>query len=143
MSLENGAVVKRMIAQTGSTMLAEPRWFYDTQTSTAVIYLIGFNTTSTTSPISLAGIGTVRMQLNQTKTNTTSYTIPVFDPTEKIYVKYKHNTNADYSTAWANYFTNTLGMTQYSSDATSEVYYFTQTPSTLVITNYEINIKSV
>ena len=45
MSLENGAVVKRMIAQTGSTMLAEPRWFYDTQTNTAMIYLIGFNTT--------------------------------------------------------------------------------------------------
>ena len=51
------------------------------------------------------------MQLNQTKTNTTSYTIPVYDPTDKIYVKYKPNTNADYSTAWANYFTNTLGMT--------------------------------
>ncbi|MGA2160568.1 MAG: hypothetical protein ABSG28_00005, partial [Methanoregula sp.] len=36
LSLENGAVVKRMLAENGSAMLAQPRWFYDGPTNTAV-----------------------------------------------------------------------------------------------------------
>ena len=37
-------------------MLAEPRWFYDNQTNTMVINLIGFNSTNI---VSWTGIGTI------------------------------------------------------------------------------------
>lgn len=131
-SLENGAVVKRMLAQNGSTMLAEPRWFYDSQTKTAVIYLIGFNSTDL---ISRTGVGTVKMALDQTQTNSTSYDIPSGD---RVYIKYIPNNNADYSTAWDNYF-GTLGMV-----AGSGTYYFpADMVKNLVINRYEIIIKSV
>jgi len=130
-SLENGAVVKRMFAENGSTMLAEPRWFYDAPTNTAVIYLVGFNTT--TDVMAQTGVGTVKMNLEQT--NYTTYNT-ANDP---IHVKYTPNSNADYSTAWDNYFTGTLGMV---SDGTGG-YTFAQTPSTLVIYTYVIDIESV
>jgi hypothetical protein len=131
-SLENGAVVKRMLAQEGSTMLAEPRWFYDSETNTAVIYLIGFNSTDI---ISRTGIGTVKMNLDQTKTNSTSYDIPSGDV---IHIKYIPNTNADYSTAWDNYFV-TLGM----SEGSGNYYFPANTVKKLVINRYEIIIKSL
>jgi hypothetical protein len=135
LSLENGAVVKNMIAETGSTMLAEPRWFYDGQTNTAVIYLIGFTTTS--DIMAQTGVGTVKMDLGLT--NYTSYNIPVND---RIYVTYTPNTAADYSAAWDNYFTGTLNMIPYSTGT-----YILPTnlalPATLVIYQYKIEIESV
>lgn len=134
MSLENGAVVKRMVAQEGSTMLAEPRWFYDSQTKTAVIYLIGFNTTDA---ISRAGVGTVKMELDQTKTNSTTY----ITTGDQVYVKYTPNPNANYSTAWNNYFHNTLGMA--GPDGSGRYYFSSGTVEKLVINKYEIIIKSV
>lgn len=134
MSLENGAVVKRMLAQDGSAMLAEPRWFYDDQTNTAVIYLIGFNTTET---MSQTGIGTVKMELGQT--NYTEYDLSAISDT--IYVKYSQNNNANYSTAWGNYFTNTLKMT--GPDALEAYKFPPGTIKKLVINRYEIIIKSV
>jgi hypothetical protein len=136
MSLENGAVVERMLAQDGSVMLAQPRWFYDLQTNTAVIYLIGFNTTDINT-LSQTGIGTVKMELDQTKTNSTQYDIPSGD---KIYVTYTRNANADYSTAWENYFENTLHMTDPTHTGT---YTFTTEPARLVINRYEIRIISI
>jgi hypothetical protein len=136
MSLENGAVVERMLAQEGSVMLAQPRWFYDDQTNTAVIYLIGFNTTGINT-LSQTGIGTVKMELDQTKTNSTQYPIPAGD---NIYVTYTPNANADYSAAWENYFENTLHMTDPTHTGT---YTFTPEPVRLVINRYEIRIISV
>jgi hypothetical protein len=59
-SIENGAVILRPRIGQGSTMLAEPRWFYDGTTNTMVISLIQI--TSDTL-ISREGIGTVRMKL--------------------------------------------------------------------------------
>jgi len=132
MSLENGAVVKRMLAQNGSTMLAVPRWFYDSTTKTGVIYLIGFNTTDA---MSRAGIGTVKMELDQGKTNSTEYPVTA----NRVHVTYFPNANADYSTAWDTYFQNTLGM---DPDGTGG-YYFPADMEKLVINKYEIIIKSV
>jgi hypothetical protein len=136
MSLENGAVVKRMLAQEGSTMLAEPRWFVDDQTNTAVIYLIGFNSTDA---MSRAGIGTVKMALDQTQTSSTPYDIPISD---RIQVKYIPNSDANYATAWDNYFENTLKMT---GDPVTGYTIPTDPakPAKLVITRYDIIIKSV
>ena len=104
LSLENGAVVKRMLAESGSSMLAEPRWYYDSQTNTAVIYLIGF-TTPSADVLSQEGVGTVKMVLDPTIY--TSYNLPAGDA---LYVKYLPNNNADYSAAWSNYFTGTLNL---------------------------------
>ena len=136
MSLENGAVVKRMLAENGSTMLAAPRWFYDSTSRTGVIYLIGFNTTDV---MSRAGVGTVKMELDQTKTNSTPYTTTG----NQVCVKYDPNTNADYSTAWNNYFQNTLGTNSGSSGCSSGYYPFPAAMEKLVITKYEIVVKSV
>ena len=132
MSLENGAVVKRMLAEEGSVMLAEPRWFYDSQTKTAVIYLIGFNSTDT---ISRSGIGTVKMELEST--NSTEYPVTL----DQVSVQYGPDSNANYETAWDNYFHNSLGMEETFSG--SKVYNFPSGMERLVINKYVIAIKSV
>ena len=136
-SLENGAVVKRMVAESGSAMLAPPRWYYDSQTNTAVIYLIGF-TTPTTDIASQAGIGTVRMVLGLT--NYTSYNLPAGN---MLYVKYLPNNNADYSAAWENYFTGTLNL---ASTATPFEYKWpldSTRPTNVVIYQYQVSVESV
>ncbi len=130
-SLENGAVVLSKLAQPGSVMLAEPRWFYDSQTNTAVIYLISFNSTDV---MARSGVGTVQMALGDS--NYTEYD----DITGgTVSVQYIPNTYADYSTAWKNYFVSTLGMT----DDGGGVYHFTTLPNRLVIKQYEIVVKSL
>ncbi len=132
-SLENGAVVMRMFAQNGSSMLAQPRWFYDAPTSTAVIYLIGFNSTNI---MAQSGVGNMAMQLVKTQTNYTVYSIPSGDI---VKVKYTPNPNANYSIAWGNYFTNTIGM----SSLGNWVYQFKPSPTTLVVYQYNIIVNSV
>ena len=104
LSLENGAVVKRMLAESGSSMLATPRWYYDTQTNTAVIYLIGFVTPST-SIMSQEGVGTVKMDLMLT-----NYTQYQLGPNDALFVQYQPSNNANYSAAWGNYFMGSLNM---------------------------------
>ena len=109
-ALQNGAVVMRDLGQSGSTMLAEPRWFIDEETNTIVINLIVLNTSE---PVGRSGIGTVRMKLQ----NVTFY--PPYDiPTGRdIYVSYSPPASGaqDYTTAWNNYFVNTLGMVEEGS----------------------------
>jgi len=128
-SLENGAVVLRMLAENGSTMLAQPRWFYDGPTNTAVIYLIGFNTTNL---MALSGVGTVDMALGQT-----NYTVYNFQNPQTIKVEYTPNPSVDYSFAWDNYFSNTLGMNPVSNG------YAFPPLNTLVIYQYQIIVNSM
>ena len=63
-AIENGAVINRPMYTSGSVMLAEPRWFSDTDPitgkTTTVISLIGINSTI---HLSQTGVGTVRMQI--------------------------------------------------------------------------------
>ena len=63
-SLQNGAVVMRPRNQNGSTMLAEPRWFYDAPDERHMV----INLINITSDDIMAkeGIGTVRMKLGET-----------------------------------------------------------------------------
>ena len=141
LSLENGAVIKRMTAENGSTMLAEPRWYYDSQTNTAVIYLIGFNTT-TGDIMGQSGVGTVRMALVQT--NYTLYNLPANDP---VYVTYTPDSSTDYSAAWDNYFTGTQRMQP--TGVTGQYILPTVSPpedvqpARVVIYTYDIVIESV
>jgi hypothetical protein len=129
-SLQNGAVVKRQ--NPGSVMLAEPRWFYDGETKTMVVNLV--NLTSN-EMMARDGIGTVQMALGETR----------FDdhvPLNNIYIDYTYDPDRDYSTAWDNYFRNTLGMTREPATEPLRTYKFPPT-NRLVIKQYEVIIRSL
>jgi len=132
-SLENGAVVKRDLVQPGSVMLAEPRWFVDSTTNTAVIYLIGFNSTTA---MARSGVGTVQMALGDT-----TYPPPVsISPGDNVYIHYEPDSNADYSTAWNNYFENSLKL---SRGGSSNDYILLTGQGQVVIKKYEVIVKSL
>lgn len=139
-SLQNGAVVKRDRLGQGSVMLAEPRWFYDGISNTMVINLISINSTGI---YSRTGIGTVQMALRESNY---SYNLIVPIGT-KVYVDYTPDTDADYSTAWDNYFINTLMMVHQSGTVPPKVRYLlpfdSARPATLVIKKYDVLIKSL
>ena len=138
-SIENGAVITRMMYQPGSVMLAEPRWFSDTDPitskTTTVIYLIGINSTEM---MSNSGIGTVKMQLQPELTNYTEISAPV----HPITVQYTFDPANDFSVAWHNYITNSLGW-QEQPPLGSGIYILPPTTDTLVIKRYDILVKSL
>lgn len=133
-AIENGAVMTRPMYMPGSAMLAEPRWFTDTDPitskTTSVISLIGLNSTIF---MSQTGVGTVRMQVsdtNYTEILVTGKTVNVtYTPDPNIY---------NFSGAWRNYFTNSLKWTETAPNTY-------QLPSTdkLVIKKYDILVKSL
>jgi hypothetical protein len=141
-SLQNGAVVMRNLVEPGSTMLAQPRWFYDAQTNTMVINLIALNSSY---EITRSGVGTVQMTMGETN-------ISVKNPISRVCLHYENGPPAndqDYSMAWNSYFVNTMKMTtggggcgsdyllpfDYSNPATN--------PLTLVIKKYDVEIMSL
>lgn len=134
-SLQNGAVVLRRHFEPGSVMLAEPRWFYDTQTNTVVINLIGVS-----SPDSMArsGIGTVRMAMGETTYS--QYDLPAGNP---ICIVYAPDSSQNYEVAWTNYFTNSLKMTPTGTPNEYRLPMDAASPSTLVIKKYNVMIKSL
>ncbi|HDR72866.1 MAG TPA: hypothetical protein ENN85_02980 [Methanoculleus sp.] len=97
-SFENGAVVKRQQDASGSVMLAEPRWFYDDDTDTLVIFLMRLDSSRA---LSLNGIGNLQMSRNEN--SLLARTIEFVDPTH-VAVTYDPDTVNDYSQAWKNYF---------------------------------------
>jgi hypothetical protein len=115
----------------GSSMLAEPRWFYDSQTNTAAIYLISFNTTSL---LSQAGIGTVSMERGYS--NYSSVQVPAG---YVCTVGYTPDPTDDYSVAWNNYFANDMGLPVYSPG----VYQLLTGPGQIVIYQDKIEVNSV
>jgi hypothetical protein len=136
-SLQDGAVVKRQ--GSGSAMLAEPRWFYDGQTTTMIINLV--NLTSE-DMMAREGIGTVQMALGGTRF--TEYDNAGLVP---IYLTYTPDTVQDYSVAWDTYFRGTLGMTRESGTpgaGTGLPLQYQFPPTTrLVIKQYEVSIRSL
>ena len=139
-SLQNGAVVMRNLAKPGSTMLAQPRWFYDSKTKTMVVNLIRIKSGET---MSKTGIGTVQMELGEPYF--ASYTgAQIHNP---VYVEYTPGSvQEDYSTAWDNYFN--LGPLGPVTPTVSGSPPFTRkyqipTVSTLVIKRTDVIIKSI
>jgi hypothetical protein len=128
-SLQNGAVILRPRLSSGSVMLAEPRWFYDAPTKTMVINLINFTSEGI---MGREGIGTVRMKLGSTNFTSKS-------SINGVKLIYTPNPTMDYSIAWDNYFTKTLGMTKLTSPDRYEL----ADVNTLVIKTYEIKIESI
>jgi hypothetical protein len=134
-SLQNGAVVTRNMVEPGSAMLAQPRWFYDSQRNTMVINLISFNSST---KLSTAGVGNVQMRMNQTNfsaiTPTGStvcmrYTFPV--------------ATQNYELAWDNYFVHTMMMTKGSGACAANEYRLPVSTGTLVIKEYDVEIVTL
>jgi hypothetical protein len=133
-SLQNGAVTMRPRIAQGSTMLADPRWFYDGRTQTMVINLINITSTGI---MAKEGIGTVQMTLGDTNY---TYISPVNGGTVHVECDFP-NPDQDYSVAWDNYFTTTLGMDQETPGTLGN--YIMPDVNTLVIKKYEVQIKNI
>jgi hypothetical protein len=131
-SLQNGAVIMHPRFEKGSTMLSEPRWFYDVNTKTMVINLINITSDNI---MAKEGIGNVQMTLGDTKY---TYISPVNGGT--VYVDCVPP-NSDYSVAWDNYFTKSLGMVQETPGVLG--HYKLTNVNTLVIKTYEVQIKNI
>jgi hypothetical protein len=138
-ALENGAVITRPRISPGSSMLAEPRWFYDSGTNTMVINLINITSSDI---MAKEGIGTVQMTLGETSYQINqSIGVP-------IYIDYTPDSVQNYSVAWNNYFINSKGMTLAAiQPAPPVIRYQLPTdltrPATLVIKKYEVQIKTI
>jgi hypothetical protein len=138
-SLQNGAVVKRQHVESGSVLLAAPRWFYDSKSN---ILVINFITMNSSAPMAMTGIGTVQMELGKTYYDYNTTTTP------PIYVKYIPDPTIggqDYSTAWNNYLHDNMGMKSLGGG----VYEFDpqpdtpMTPFTLVIREYDVMVDTL
>ncbi|MHB8164897.1 MAG: DUF7289 family protein [Methanoregula sp.] len=136
-SLQNGAVVKRPHAEPGSVMLAEPRWFHDSQTNTMVINLVNITSTDI---LSRTGVGTVQMALGETQ-----FRIESLPAGDIVTLEYTPDPTQDYSIAWDNYFQKTQGMTLVSgTPGTGSILTYNLPPTnTLVIKQYEVIIRSL
>jgi hypothetical protein len=150
-SLQDGAVVLRpkikQGATSGSVMLAEPRWFFDSSTNKMVINLINITSTSI---MAKEGIGTVQMSLvGEPYFNETL--IPVG---QEIEIVYRPDVVQDYSVAWDNYIWNSWNIPQSYKIArigapgtgaaiTYRLKNMGSTDMTLVTKIFVVNIKSI
>jgi len=139
-SLQNGAVMKYQ--QSGSVMLAEPRWFHDTTTNTWVINLIAINSSGMQSR---TGISTVKMALADNPEYIYTDTIDT-----EIHIEYTPDLSEDFSTAWDNYFQIGLKMGPPTAIIGSTRTYTLpidssppSPPPRLVIKKYEVMIESL
>ena len=134
-TLENGAVMTRQEGAAGSAMLAEPRWFYDIDTTTGspiktfVVYIMNI---TTDEPMAKSGMATVRMSLE--KTNTTVYA----PPGGAFEVEVTYPEDADNSVAWENYLTG--GSLKMSSSGGT---YTLSGINKLVVKEYNIKIHGI
>ncbi|WFN34452.1 hypothetical protein L1S32_11525 [Methanogenium sp. S4BF] len=95
-SVANGAVVKRQLDQDGSSMVSDPRWFYDEREGTLVIFMT--NLTSP-RPMTLGGIGTIQMAMLKPPA------VHDFGDSGTVEIEYFHDSTDDFSRAWENYLT--------------------------------------
>jgi hypothetical protein len=130
-SLQNGAVVLRPRIQTGSVMLAEPRWFYDAPTKTLVINLIKITSDDL---MAKEGIGTVRMKLIPIPN---PYTLIDNPGVDDVIIKYDPP-GWDYSVAWDNYL-----MKIPSMESGPPGSYTLRDVDRLVIKEYEVKIEAI
>jgi hypothetical protein len=153
-SLQNGAVLLRPRVQKGSTVLAEPRWFFDASTNTMVINLIEITSTNI---MAKEGIGTVQMELVGEPSEQPYYSETSVPADGFIFITYTPSitdTTQDYSVAWDNYIMNTWNFPQGyrtifsgTPGTDSAVKYKFRNPGssdmTLVIKIFKVNIKSI
>lgn len=129
-TLENGAVMTRQEGAAGSAMLAEPRWFYDGPTKTFVIYIMNI---CADERMAKSGMATVRMSLKDPAEPYVYEPEAPFDVT----IEYHLGNSGDFSTAWENYLTSTVGMSL-SGDT-----YTLSGVKKLVIKEYNIQVLGI
>lgn len=140
--LENGGVSIRYWSDlTGSAMLSEPRWYFDTDpitgNTTLLIPLVKINVSSS---MSRTGMSTVKMRLSQNPTiNEVSGPIAPGDLTVK-YDWSLADPEANYQISWNNYFEK-LGLTP--NEVEPDIYQNSQKIDNLVIKQYTIEIVSL
>jgi hypothetical protein len=133
--LENGAVHKRYWNDLiGSTMISQPRWFFDSTTQTLMIYLIQVNSDSS---MAQTGIGNVQMTVSSLPIYSISDDYSNSPDTVTIY--YHPRPDSNFKRAWQNYFT-TFPENQYSgTDAVLEI----SNVKKLIVKGYTIKILSL
>jgi len=125
-ALENGAVIRAQFS--GSSMLAEPRWYIDDASDTLVINLVALNATGM---MARSGMGEVRLKLNGTETLMDDKT-----PGD-VTVVYSPDTTSNFSKAWENYLTGSLGMTKSGNT------YTLANVDRLIVKKYDILVLSI
>jgi hypothetical protein len=132
-SLQNGAVVKRQEQESGSYMIAEPRWFIDTHeiggttTKTLVIYLMKIDADSI---MANTGVSNLRMsRLEAPMVIDRDY--GGGSPQVKVRLD-----GGNFTTAWGNYFTQSLGMTLSGGHYVTNV-------NRLVIKQYNVTVENL
>jgi len=127
-ALESGAVIRAQAG--GSSMLAEPRWYFDDASDTLVINLIALNTTGT---MARSGMGGVRLKLDS------SVTLMDEDGPLTVQVVYTPDAANNFSKAWENYLTGTLGMSQDPINTNK----YTMSADRLIVKKYDILVLSI
>jgi hypothetical protein len=147
-ALENGGVMIRQELQAGSSMLAEPRWFFDDATRTLVVYMIRLNSSDL---FSRTGIGVIKLEHISASD---SFTEHVFAPPnfpvngEVVYVNYTADPDTTFDTAWSNYLTNSVGLDKGTyhpdwNDLFATFNYKKDDVKKLVVKQYEIRVLSL
>ena len=147
-SLQNGGVAMRPRNQNGSTMLAEPRWYYDAPTSTVVINVMNI---SSDTIMAKEGIGTVRMKLvNEPYYNYST----AINPLVIIYTPDSGLNGKDYTVAWDNFIKKTFsnqpdlsfswsGTPGQNQQLTYTLRFTGSNPLNVVIKRFDIKIEAV
>jgi len=135
-SVSNGAVVKRQQDLDGSSMVSNPRWFYDDTEGALVIFMT--NLTSP-QPMTLGGIGTIQMAMLKP---------PVVPPFPNlggtVKIEYYHDLTDDYSRAWENYLTGPyIGQSVFSKVASGNPDIYQMDVDRLVIKEYTVEILGI
>lgn len=137
-SVSNGAVVKRQLDQDGSSMVSDPRWFYDKTEETLVIFM-----TDLTSPrsMTLGGIGTIQMAMLDAPLVVDHNYINYDGVARDIKIEYFPDPDDDFSRAWQNYLTAPYivegGFTEVSQDT------YQLNVNRLVIKEYAVDILGI
>ena len=112
-ALENGAVIEKPLAQNGSFMLADPRWYLDNSSGRRTLVINYMNLTTIASAgqlLSETGVGTVRMRLARTNMTTRGSDWAPLPGGATITITYYPDNNATimpdgYAMAWKTYLT--------------------------------------
>ena len=142
-ALENGGVMIRQELQQGSSMKAEPRWFFDSTTKTLVVYLIGLESDVL---LSQTGIGVIKLEHNVSGDRFYEYPIPagLQPPGTTVYVNYTADPDTSFDTAWNNYLTSSVGMTKAPITYNGKDYtYKLDGVEKIVVKEYSIKVLSL
>ncbi len=137
-SVENGAVVKRYQDAEGSTMVADPRWFYDETYDTLVLF---FTEIQADRAMSGDGIANIQMSMLDPPEVVEDVT---YGPglTRPVGITYHNDDVFNYSTAWDNYLTgSTIRDGGFTYDSVQDRY--EMNVHRLVIKKYTVKIERV